>query len=81
MNQISKVGDLHKHWAYSLQNISLSQNQLTELPETMCYLVDLKTLDLQDNIIERLPDPVLCRIHRLEELNLTGNQLTNDPLQ
>ena len=81
MNQISKVGNLHKHWAYSLQTLSLSQNKLTELPETMCYLVDLKTLNLQDNNIERLPDPALCRIHRLQALNLTGNQLTSDPFQ
>ena len=81
MNQISKVGNLHKHWAYSLETISMSENKLTELPETMSYLVDLKTLNLQNNSIERLPAPALCRIHSLEELNLTGNQLTSDPFQ
>lgn len=77
MNQISDVGNLHKLWAYSLQTLVLSQNKLSELPESICYLVHLKKLNLQDNNIESLPDPALCKIHRLHELNLSGNRPTN----
>lgn len=52
--------------------------RLTEVPERLCYLVQLEKLYLDNNELMMLPDR-LCWLTQLKELNLSGNQLTALP--
>lgn len=38
-----------------LTNLSLSHNTLSELPDSMCALAELKTLDVTHNKLSQLP--------------------------
>ena len=52
-------------WSPVLKSLSLSNNRLRTVPETLAHLPGLRTLDLQSNPLASLPDG-LQRIERLQ---------------
>ena len=79
-NLIENIPDLHLHWSLTLTCLDLSDNKLEEIPDTICQLTALDTLNLEDNLLKRLPPRYKCQIFKLHALNLTGNQLSyRDP--
>ena len=62
----------------NLTNLYLQANYLTELPETIKYLVSLETLDVSQNCLAKLPDSI-GDLTSLKKLILTGNKLVSLP--
>ena len=60
--------------------LELSALSLTSLPESICQLVNLKSLDLSRNKLTKLPN-FIRQLTNLEKLYLDQNQLTTVPLQ
>ena len=61
-----------------MQDLNLSKNQLTELPETIGKLTQLQTLNLSNNQLTELPEAI-GKLTQLQMLNLDANQLTKLP--
>lgn len=57
--------------------LELHNNHLKVLPDRIHQFTQLKSLSIQDNPIEELPD--LSRLEKLHTLNLKGNQLKSLP--
>ncbi|MCH2044839.1 MAG: hypothetical protein MK212_12040 [Saprospiraceae bacterium] len=58
--------------------LELHNNHLRLLPDRISQFTQLKSLSIQDNPIEELPD--LSNLEKLHTLNLKGNQLKSLPL-
>ncbi len=63
-----------------LNNLDLSNNQLTQLPESFGNLSQLDWLSLQHNELNQFPKEI-CRLHQLKSLYLHHNQLSEIPLE
>jgi internalin A len=61
-----------------LQELDLSYNQLSTLPEVIGQLSQLQELDLSYNQLSTLPEAI-GRLSKLQELDLSGNQLSTLP--
>jgi internalin A len=58
--------------------IDLSNNELTEIPESIAKLTNLTTLDLRGNKLTKIPESI-TKLTNLTTLNLRNNQLTEIP--
>ncbi|KAG1751292.1 uncharacterized protein EDB91DRAFT_598835 [Suillus paluster] len=68
--------------AYSLERLSIGENQLTdEAIPPFTILKELRVLNLSFNQIQELPSSFLRNLQQLEELYLSGNQLTSIPTE
>lgn len=61
-----------------LNIIDLSNNQLTELPESIGSMVNLQVLGLKWNKLQALPSSI-GKLTALKELNVSGNELNTIP--
>ncbi len=66
---------LGKSYDTDIENLNISYNQLTTLPETIGNFVNLKELNLGCNQLTILPESI-GNLVNLKELNLSYNQLT-----
>jgi leucine-rich repeat protein SHOC2 len=62
-----------------LEALSIRSAALHAAPPLVEALTMLRRLDLSDNLLERLPEPVFRALPRLRELVLTGNRLAHLP--
>jgi Leucine-rich repeat (LRR) protein len=60
------------------KNLALSGLGPTELPESLCQLTQLQSLDLSHNLLTALPE-LLCQLIQLQSLYLSHNRLTALP--
>ena len=60
----------------TLKHLILSDCYMDRLPDEICRLTNLETLDLSNNNLTILPDE-LPRLKKLEEINLSGNNFVN----
>ncbi|MBW4487425.1 MAG: leucine-rich repeat domain-containing protein [Trichocoleus desertorum ATA4-8-CV12] len=58
--------------------LSLSNNQLTQIPEAIAQLTNLTTLDLSSNQLTQVPEAI-AQLTNLTTLHLSSNQLTQVP--
>ena len=58
-----------------VQILNLSRQHLSEIPQLVLELPNLRELDLSSNLITKLPDSI-GKLKQLTKLNLAGNQLT-----
>ena len=63
-----------------LQYLSLSTNQVGQIPDAIAELKQLKNLDLRNNKISTVP-PSLSQMSKLKKLWLDTNLLSNVPLE
>ena len=61
-----------------LRTLSLTNNDLRELADSLCRLSSIQTLHLQGNRISKLP-LAIGQMHELRELTLQGNRLSRLP--
>ena len=61
----------------SLCKLDLSHNQLFEIPESICFVLSLTHLFLNDNYLSSLQSKIIRRLVNLQELDLRNNKLTN----
>jgi len=59
-------------------DISITYSGITELPENLVKLINLKYLDLSGNRLTSLPESI-GNLTKLTSLNLTNNKLTSLP--
>ncbi|CAH0554418.1 unnamed protein product [Brassicogethes aeneus] len=75
-NDIEKIPDFQG--CQQLQELYFGNNFIKEVPEDFCeHLLHLKTLELRDNQIAKIPDN-FCLPH-LNKLDLTNNELASVP--
>lgn len=58
-----------------MTHLDLSNNRLSELPESISLLRDLEYLNLANNNLISLPQESLAKLKKLRHVNLSGNQL------
>ncbi|MCP5498232.1 MAG: leucine-rich repeat domain-containing protein, partial [Leptospiraceae bacterium] len=73
IQDISSLSDLG-----NLEELSLWENQIKEIPEGITSLKSLQDLNLSENRIEKIPDSI-GNLQNLSYLNLSENQLTSIP--
>jgi Leucine-rich repeat (LRR) protein len=59
-----------------ITEIDLSSNGLKGLPPSVASMAGLRVLRAKYNRLSRLPLEVLAQLHRCEQLDLEGNQIT-----
>ncbi len=64
--------------ATSLRVLDLSDNSLTQIPESIGLLKQLRVIDVARTRIKALPDSI-CELSNLEELRINGNRITALP--
>ncbi|KAM4573715.1 leucine-rich repeat- and IQ domain-containing protein 1 [Odontesthes bonariensis] len=78
-NSISSLQGLAACWLPLMQNLSVAQNRITQLP-SMIDFVSLENLDLRFNCLSELPN--VCEnlegCHFLREVHLSGNPLQQE---
>ncbi|MCP4344765.1 MAG: hypothetical protein GY795_04470 [Desulfobacterales bacterium] len=62
-----------------LEQLYLNSNQLTSIPDDICKLSNLQYLDINDNMLEDLPDFSNC--FNLSRLKIENNQLTFNDIE
>lgn len=78
INQIpANIGELRKLETLKLNNQD-NYNQITQIPESFCNLVNLKYLDLSSNDVSELPS-AFGNLNKLEKLLLWGNIIRELP--
>ncbi|XP_072241368.1 leucine-rich repeat- and IQ domain-containing protein 1 [Leuresthes tenuis] len=78
-NSISSLQGLAACWLPLMQNLSVAQNRITQLP-SMIDFVSLENLDLRLNCLSELPNVCenLKGCHFLREVHLSGNPLQQE---
>jgi Leucine-rich repeat (LRR) protein len=61
--------------ARSLEDLSLNDNHLAEVPQTLAHLSQLRTLDLGENEITELRESEFGNLRQLYGLRIAGNQI------
>jgi internalin A len=61
-----------------LQNLNVSNNQLTNLPESISQLTQLQNLNINDNQLSNLPESI-GQLAKLQSLNVSNNELISLP--
>ena len=69
---------LGKYYEHNTTSLSLSYNQLTQIPPEISQLQQLQNLYLYHNQITQIP-PEIGQLQHLQELSLFDNQLTQIP--
>ncbi|XP_074650485.1 leucine-rich repeat serine/threonine-protein kinase 1-like [Tubulanus polymorphus] len=72
------VKNIDMFWSSSLKILRLNRNQITQIPESVCRLVNLQDLQLAHNSLDQLPQDDWWQVKKLEKLDLRGNCL-GDP--
>ena len=62
------------------ENLNFKNTQLTETPELLRGLSNLKTLDLSKNKITMLDSSIILSLKNLEELNISDNPISEFPI-
>jgi Leucine-rich repeat (LRR) protein len=62
-----------------LQDLNLSGNQLTSLPDNIGTWTELKKLSVHGNQLQQLPQQGWEQLQQLDEVCVQGNQLTALP--
>lgn len=65
----------------TITSIKLEMLELTEVPEELRKFKNLKILDLTNNELIQIPRFVFKRLRKLNELNITGNRITDASLR
>jgi Leucine-rich repeat (LRR) protein len=63
-----------------LETLSITSNNISDIPRTISNLCNLKVLDLSKNKIRLLPTEI-CQLTKLETLNIKYNNITAIPLE
>ena len=63
--------------AKSLEDLSLNDNHLQEVPQTLVHLAQLRTLDLGENEISELREPEFGNLRQLYGLRIAGNKISS----
>ncbi|KAG5875327.1 hypothetical protein JTB14_018735 [Gonioctena quinquepunctata] len=64
------------------ENLDLSNCQLMQVPDAVYHLMrhtELKTCDLSDNVITKIPPKFAAKFNLVSDLNMSHNQLSNLP--
>ncbi|XP_028137461.1 leucine-rich repeat protein soc-2 isoform X1 [Diabrotica virgifera virgifera] len=64
------------------ENLDLSDCQLMQVPDAVYHLMrhtELKTCDLSDNVITKIPPKFAAKFNQITELNLSHNQVSKLP--
>lgn len=64
---------IHIAKLYSLPYLDLSQNSLTDLPDELFELSELKELNLSNNFLTYIDESNFSKLQKLLDLNLSGN--------
>ena len=75
-NQIRYIPDNLLQSSKLLEDLSFNGNQLNEVPSTLRYLHNLRTLDLGENAIASVRDSDFSVLTKLYGLRMAGNQIT-----
>lgn len=59
----------------NLEDLSFNSNQLMQVPESLKYLSNLRTLDLGENVIEEISNHDFSHLQNLYGLKLAGNKI------
>lgn len=59
----------------NLEDLSFNSNQLMQVPESLKYLHNLRTLDLGENVIAEISNQDFSHLHNLYGLKLAGNKI------
>ncbi|HRN78018.1 MAG TPA: leucine-rich repeat domain-containing protein [Candidatus Dependentiae bacterium] len=78
ITSIAGISLLPKDSFANLQQLNLSGNQITTIPDAIGNLANLKALNLNNNQIPTIPDAI-GNLTNLESLYLPGNQITIIP--
>jgi Leucine-rich repeat (LRR) protein len=68
--------------AQETQNLDLSNCQLMQVPDAVYHLMrhtELKTCDLSDNVITKIPPKFAVKFNSITDLNLSHNQMSKLP--
>ena len=61
----------------TLEDLSLNDNHLTEVPQTLMHLTQLRTLDLGENEISELKESDFGNLRQLYGLRIAGNKISS----
>ena len=56
----------------------MNDNLITEVPDDICFVQNMEVFSLARNRILFL-NPIVCKIHSIQMLDLRGNHMTNLP--
>ncbi|RXG67401.1 Leucine-rich repeat-containing protein 47 [Armadillidium vulgare] len=76
MNKLKTVSNLFLDCRKSLTELLASGNEIDEISEDIKVLINLRVLNLSDNLIKEVPSGIL-NCSKLKELNLKGNPLSD----
>lgn len=76
-NKYNKINRLNIYYMKQLINLTITAN-LTNISPKIKNLFNLLTLDLNSNLLIKIPDEI-CKLNNLKELNLNYNKLNEIP--
>ena len=76
-NRIRSIANKTFQYNTNLEDLSFNGNQLLNVPFTLKYLPNLRTLDLGENIIEEISSENFANLKNLYGLRLAGNLINS----
>ena len=73
---------LHAEWVDLLQNyrkLNISQNYIKDLPSSLLNVKSLTRLELQENLLESVPEFLFSKLPSLQTINLSHNRIKKLP--